>query len=81
VRAPRTADTQRTRFLLAAILAGSYFTLVLIMALAPGRLAAMLTDGGIVSAGMLAALLMILMVFGVMFAFVRWNDARTQPRP
>ena len=74
------ATTQRLRFLLAAILAGVYFTLVLIMALLPDWLAATFTDGGIASVGLLAALIMILLVFAVMFAFVRWIDGRTADR-
>jgi uncharacterized membrane protein (DUF485 family) len=80
-KAPRSgvADTQRLRFLLAAILAGVYFTLVLIMALLPAPLAATRT-GGIVSAGMFAALVMILLVFAVMGAFVRWIDGRKSDR-
>jgi hypothetical protein len=69
--------TQRVRFLLAALLAGVYFTLVLAMALLPAPFAATLTDG-IVSAGLLAAAIMILLVFGAMGAFVRWVDRRTR---
>jgi hypothetical protein len=73
----KVTDTQRVRFLLAAFIASVYFTLVLAMALIPGPFAATLTDG-IVSAGMLAAMIMILLVFGAMGAFVRWVDRRTR---
>jgi uncharacterized membrane protein (DUF485 family) len=74
------ADTERLRFLLAAILAGVYFSLVLVMALLPGPLTATLRAGGIVSFGMLAALIMIMLVFGLMSAFVWWNDKRIAHR-
>jgi uncharacterized membrane protein (DUF485 family) len=74
------AETEGLRFLLAGILAWVYFSLVLVMALLPAPLAATLRDGGIVSIGMLAALLMILLVFGVMGAFVWWLDRGTTRR-
>jgi len=75
---PRMTGTQRLRFLLAASLVGVYFTLVLVMALAPARLASALNQAGTVSAGMLASLVMILLVFAVMAAFVGWINSRAQ---
>lgn len=75
---PHATGTQRLRFLLAASLAGVYFTLVMVMALAPARLASALNEAGTVSVGMLAALVMILLVFAVMAAFVGWIDGRTR---
>lgn len=73
----KVTGTERVRFLLATLLAGVYFLLVLVMALVPARLATTLI-GDIVSAGMLAATIMILLVFGVMGAFVHWVDRRMQ---
>jgi uncharacterized membrane protein (DUF485 family) len=70
------AQTERLRFLLAAAVAGVYFSLVLVMALLPGPLAATLREGGFFSFGMLAALAMIMLVFAVMCAFVWWIDGR-----
>jgi len=80
--APRSGmtGTQRLRFTLAATLAGVYFVLVLVMALFPAGLAATLDDAGTVSVGMIASLVMILLVFVVMGAFVRWIDRRMAGR-
>ena len=73
-------NTERLRFLLAAILAGVYFSLVLVMAMVPAPLATVLRDGGIISFGMLASAIMIMLVFGIMGAFVWWLDRRTAQR-
>jgi len=65
------ARKQRAVFSLAALVLALHFGFVFVMALRPGWLAARFTPEGITTHGMIITFILVLVVFAVMFVFVR----------
>jgi uncharacterized membrane protein (DUF485 family) len=65
------ARKQRYTFSLSLLVLAIHFGFVLVMALRPAWLSARLTEGGMELQGMLVCFILVLLVYGVMFVFVR----------